>query len=130
MKWIDKTDYFEEKDFKNKHLLICEILDDKIEVNLYSTDDINNYEIYVSYGVMYGIVYVHKDKAYELREEIKKLIYDDYMVNGYSKDMPTDEFIRNFGDKYHICIPSDIFFDEEEFMNRMLELFDKMSEMS
>ncbi len=129
MKWIDKTDCFETKDFKKKHLLICEILDDKIEVNLYSTDDINNYEIYVSYGVMYGIVYTHKDKAYELREEIKKVIYDDYLANGYSKDMPTDEFIRNFYEKYQICIPNDIFFDEEEFMNKMLDILDNIDKI-
>ena len=96
MKWIDKTDTFEERCWKKRYLEICEVLDEKIEVNLYSCDDINNYEIYVSYGVMYGIVYVHKDKAIELREEIKDLIYNDYIKNGYSKDMPTDEFIRDF----------------------------------
>lgn len=129
MKWIDKTDEFEKRKWKDKYLEICEILDDKIEVNLYSRDDINNYEIYVSYGIMYGIVYVHKDKAKKLREEIKELIYNDYVKNGYSEDMPTDEFINNFGKKYNIQIPSDIFFDEEEFMNRMMNLFDLFNEM-
>ena len=74
MKWIDKTNTFEKREWKDKYLEICEVLDDKIEVNLYSCEDINNYEIYVSYGVMYGIVYAHKDKAIELREEIKKVI--------------------------------------------------------
>ena len=54
---------------------------------------------------MYGIVYAHRDKAEALREEIKKVIYDDYMKNGYSEDMPTGEFINAFGDKYNICIP-------------------------
>ena len=109
---------------KINNLEICEVLDDKIEVNLYSCEDINNYEIYVSYGVMYGIVYAHKDKAIELREEIKKVIYDDYIKNGYSKDMPTDEFINEFHKKYNIQIPYDMFFDEREFMNKMMELFD------
>ena len=124
MKWIDKTNTFEKREWKDKYLEICEVLDDKIEVNLYSCVDINNYEIYVSYGVMYGIVYAHKDKAIELREEIKKVIYDDYIKNGYSKDMPTDEFINEFHKKYNIQIPYDMFFDEREFMNKMMELFD------
>ena len=124
MKWIDKTNTFEKREWKDKYLEICEVLDDKIEVNLYSCEDINNYEIYVSYGVMYGIVYAHKDKAIELREEIKKVIYDDYIKNGYSTDMPTDEFINEFHKKYNIQIPYDMFFDEREFMNKMIELFD------
>ncbi len=127
MKWIDKTNTFEEREWKDKYLEICEVLDDKIEVNLYSCDDINNYEIYVSYGIMYGIVYVHKDKAVELREEIKDLIYNDYLKNGYSEDMPTDEFIRNFDKKYNIQIPNDMFFDEEEFMNNMFNFFDNFN---
>lgn len=110
MKWIDKTDTFDERCWNDRYLEICEILDDKIEVNLYSTDDINNYEIYVSYGIMYGIVYVHKDNAKSLREEIKDLIYNDYNKNGFSEDMPTDEFISNFGKKYDIQIPCNIFF--------------------
>ncbi len=123
MKWIDKTDTFEKRQWKDKYLEICEVLDDKIEVNLYSCEDINNYEIYVNYGVMYGIVYVHKDNAIKLKEEIKSVIYKDYMKNGYSEDMPTDEFISNFNKKYNIQIPNDIFFDEEEFMNKMMNLF-------
>ena len=125
MNWIDKTDTFEQRNWKDKYLEICEVLDEKIEVNLYSCADIENYEIYVSYGVMYGIVYVHKDKAWDLREEIKKVIYDDYLKNGYDPDMPTDEFMHNFIEKYNICIPNDIFFDEEAFMQHMMNLFDK-----
>lgn len=119
IKWIDKTDYFDERQWKDKYLEICEVLDDRIEVNLYSCDDISNYEIYVSYGVMYGIIYVHKDKAASLREEIKELIYNDYLKNGYSKDMPTDEFINGFYKKYNIQIPYDIFFDESDLMNKL-----------
>ena len=127
MKWVDKTDTFENRDWKDKRLVICEILDGKIEVNLYSCDDINNYEIYVSYGVMYGIVYVHKDKAVELREEIKEFIYNDYIKNGYSEDMPTDEFMNEFIERYNIQIPSDIFFDEEAFMQKMIDFFDNFN---
>lgn len=110
MKWIDKTNTFEERKWKDKYLEICEVLDDKIEVNLYSCEDINNYEIYVNYGIMYGIVYVHKNNAIKLRKEIKNFIYDDYITNGYSENIPTDEFIDKFHKKYNIKIPSDIFF--------------------
>ncbi len=124
MKWEDKTNTFDNREYKDKYLEKCEVLDDKIEVNLYSCEDIKNYEIYVNYGVMYGIVYVHKDKAEKLRDEIKKVIYDDYMANGYSKDMPSDKFISNFCKKYDLCIPSDMFFDEEEFMKNMMNMFD------
>lgn len=124
MKWIDKTDTFENREWKDKYLEICEVLDDKIEVNLYSCDDINNYEIYVSYGVMYGIVYAHRDKARKLREEIKDFIYNDYITNGFSEDMPSDEFITEFHKKYDIKIPYDMFFDENEFMTSMMNLFD------
>ena len=127
MKWIDKTATFENREWKDKFLEICEVLDDKIEVNLYSCDDINNYEIYVSYGIMYGIVYAHKNKAEKLREEIKDLIYNDYITNGYNEDMPSDEFISEFHKKYNIQIPNDIFFDENEFMNNMMNLFDNFN---
>ena len=127
MNWIDKTDDFETRDWKDKHLIQCEVLDDKIEVNLYSRADINNYEIYVNYGIMYGIVYAHKDNAEELREEIKDVIYNDYITNGYSDDMPSDDFIHKFSEKYNICIPNDIFFDEEEFMKKMMEFMDNFN---
>ena len=127
MKWIDKTATFENREWKDKYLEICEVLDDKIEVNLYSCDDINNYEIYVSYGIMYGIVYAHKNKAEKLREEIKDLIYNDYITNGYNEDMPSDEFISEFHKKYNIQIPNDIFFDENEFINNMMNLFDNFN---
>jgi hypothetical protein len=126
MKWIDKTDTFEERRWKDKYLEICEVLDDKIEVNLYSCNDVNNYEIYVNYGIMYGIIYVHKDNAVKLREEIKKVIYDDYEKNGYNEDKLTDEFINEFGKKYNITIPNDIFFDENEFMNKFMNIFDNL----
>ena len=104
MEWIDKTDTFEERKWKDKYLEICEVLDDKIEVNLYSCEDINNYEIYVSYGIMYGIVYVHKNVAVRLQKGIKQVIYNDYMKNGYSEVMPADEFINHFDTKYNIQI--------------------------
>ena len=36
MKWIDKTNTFSKRQWKDKYLEVCEVLDDKIECNLYS----------------------------------------------------------------------------------------------
>ena len=124
MKWESKIDSFEQRTWKDKYLETCDVLDEKIEVNLYSCKDIEKYEIYVNYGIMYGIVYVHKDKAEALKEEIKAVIYEDYLKNGYDPDMPSDEFMKEFADKYKIDIPSDIFFDQDRFMESMLRLMD------
>lgn len=124
MEWEDRIDQFEVRTYKDKYLETCEVLDDEIEVNIYSCPDISNYEIYVNYGVMYGIVYVHKNEAESLKEEIKKVFYDDYKKNGYSKDMPTKEFINWFAEKYKLCIPDDIFFDETQLMEDLLNMFE------
>lgn len=32
------------------------------------------YEIYVCYGIMYGIIRVEGDKAWELRDELKQVL--------------------------------------------------------
>ena len=46
-----KTSTFENRNYLDKYLEIFEVLDDKIEVDLYSCTDINKYEIYVNYGM-------------------------------------------------------------------------------
>ena len=43
-------------------------------------------------------------------DQLYSHLYNDYMKNGYSEDMPTDEFINRFHTKYNIQIPYDIFF--------------------
>ena len=60
--------------------------------------DGEEYEIYISYGCMYGRIRVEKAKAYELREEIKQILEREYKV---SKE-PTDEFIDEFVEKYNL----------------------------
>ena len=70
---------------------------DQIEVSLFSSET-DLYEIYVSYGIMYGIIRVERDKAWELREEIKRVFEIDYKQNGE----PSDEFINTFAEKYHL----------------------------
>lgn len=108
LKWEDKTDSFSEEQryYKNTYLEICEVYDDALEVNLSSTTD-GPYEIYVSFGEMYGIVYAEKDEAYLLRDKIKTELEAEYQKN----KEPTDEFIAAFAEKYNLCLPDDIFFD-------------------
>lgn len=53
-----------------RYLEIDEVYDDIVEVSLFSSEDAE-YEIYVSFGKMYGIIYVEKENANALCEEIK-----------------------------------------------------------
>ena len=62
---------------------------------------------------MVGIVYEEADKAYQKREEIKKIIECDYKVN----KEPTAEFIQKFQDEYKINLPNDLFFDAANLFN-------------
>lgn len=64
--WVNVTHTFSEsqRHYKNTYLEICEVLDEIVEVSLFSSID-NLYEIYFSFGIMYGIVYAKKEEAYE-----------------------------------------------------------------
>jgi hypothetical protein len=108
MEWKDVTNSFSEerRHYIDKYLEIDEIYDDIVEVSLFSSED-DLYEIYISFGIMYGIVYAEADEAYSLREEIKKVIAKEYDKN----KEPSDEFINKFHEKYKICLPNDLFFD-------------------
>lgn len=66
------TDYFSEEDrhYKDTYMEINEVYDGKIEVSLFSSKE-GLYEIYLSYGVFCGIIYVDAEKADSKREEIK-----------------------------------------------------------
>lgn len=106
--WEDKISSFTEKErhYKNKYLEICNVYDDKVEVNLYSSDE--EYEIYVNYGKMFGVSYAYEEEAYERFEMIKRDIEKEIEKSGLK---PSDEFINEFCEKYQIAIPNDIFFD-------------------
>ena len=108
MSWVDVTNTFSESErhYKNMYLEICEVYDGVLEVNLFRNDDDLD-EIYFSYGIFYGIIYVESDEAIALREEIKEELEKEYSIN---KEV-TDEFISNFGKKYEVCLPDDLFFD-------------------
>ena len=107
MSWENVTDAFseEERHYNGKYLEICEVYD-KIEVSLFSSQE-DLYEIYLSFGRFYGIVYVEKEKAYALQNEIKKVIIEEYIIN----KEPSGEFINSFANKYEICLPDDLFFN-------------------
>lgn len=106
-RWEDKTSFFDEdtRYYKDTYLEKCNVYDE-IECNIYSTED-RGYEIYVSYGIMHGIIYHDGNGLEEKVEEIMKLLADDYDKNGE----PSDDFINNFVEKYELQLPMDIFFD-------------------
>lgn len=111
MEWKDVTSYFteEQRHYKNTYLEIDYVIDNKIELSLFSSKN-DLYEIYVNFGIMYGIVYVEEKEANKVFYEIKDGIEKEYIKNGE----PSDEFIREFDDKYGISLPNDLFFDMDK----------------
>ena len=81
--------------------------DEVVEVSLFSSED-TPYEIYFSFGIMYGIVYAEKENAYEKREQMKSDLEQEYRKN----KEPSKDFINSFAKKYDVCLPGDIFFDD------------------
>ena len=81
-----------------------------VEISLFSAID-ESYEIYVSYGRMYGIVYAEKEEAYSLRDKIEDELEREYQKHSE----PTGEFINMFAEKYTLSLPADIFFDTSKF---------------
>lgn len=112
MEWINVTDSFTEKQrhYSNTYLEIDEVYDNVVEVSLFSSQQ-GPYEIFISYGILYGIVYVEEDKAYAKREEIKKELEADYKKH----KKPSNEFIRTFCEKHEVKMPNDILFNFPDF---------------
>lgn len=117
--WVNVTDTFSEsqRHYKNTYLEICEVLDEIVEVSLFSSVD-DPYEIYLSFGIMYGIVYADKENAYEKREQIKADLEKEYSKN----KEPSSEFINSFVKKHDVCLPSDVLFDEDALMEAFLNM--------
>ena len=88
MNWENVTEFFSEneRNYNGKYLEICEVYDDKLEVSLFSSKD-SQHEIYMSFGIFYGIIYVEKETEYSLRQEIKKALVEEYS----GKKEPTNE---------------------------------------
>lgn len=106
--WENVTDNFSEKarHYKNTYMEINEVYDGIIEVSLFSSKE-DLYEIYFSYGIFYGIIYVDTENAYSKREEIKIELAQEYQKH----KEPTREFINLFSEKHKVCMPNDILFD-------------------
>ena len=109
--WKNVTEFFSESQryYKDCYLEIDEVYDEGVEVSLFSSQK-GLYEIYVSYGRMYGIIYAEAEEAQAKREEVKAVLEKEYQKH----KEPTAEFINEFVEKYKLCIPNDIFFDDSE----------------
>ncbi len=107
-KWEDVTDSFSEerRHYNGTYLEIDEVYDGEVEVSLFSSID-DLYEIYFSYDIFYGIIYVEEEEAHSKREEVKKELAAEYQKH----KKVTDEFINAFAKKHKVCLPNDIFFD-------------------
>ncbi len=128
MPWKEVTDSFSEKQrhYKDTYLEIDQVYFDKngdpvSEVSIFSSET-SPYEIYVSYGKMYGIVYTDGKHGYDLQKEIMAAIEEEYKKRN-SKE-PSDKFIDEFGKKYHIEIAMDTFFDAD--IAKMAEALDSL----
>lgn len=119
--WVNVTECFseEQRQYRNKYLEVDWVYDDVVEVSLFSSQ-VDPYEIYVCYGIMYGIIYVGKENAYQKYEEVKKEREEEY--NKHNK--PTDEFIDYFANKHHLSLPNDVVFDSDKLMEAMSKMSD------
>ncbi len=110
--WRDVTETFSEEQryYKDTYLEIDEVYNEEVEVSLFSAQE-GPYEIYVSYGIMYGIIYVDADEAEAKREEVKKELAEEYEKH----KEPTGDFINSFCERHNVCLPNDIFFDTSSF---------------
>ncbi len=111
--WVNVTDYFSEnqRHYNGKYLEIDEVYDEVVEVSYFSSPEDEN-EIYVSLGIMHGIVYVHENEADEKRNQIKAELEKEYKKNG---ENPSKDFINRFAEKYELCLPNDIYFAGDIF---------------
>ncbi len=77
--WRNVIDSFpeEERHYRDTYMETAEALEEAAEVDVFSREE-GNWEIYVSFGIVYGISYVSADDAATVREQMKK----EYMVLG------------------------------------------------
>lgn len=116
--WKDVTDTFSEerRHYNGKYLEQDEVYGDELEVSIFSALE-EEWEIYFSFGIFYGIVYAKADQVYTLRDEMKQILQAECDKAGE----PSDEFIGWFVEKFHVCMPDDIVFnfDLESFLEQM-----------
>ena len=112
--WENVTNFFseDERHYNNTYMEINEVYDGLIEVSLFSSKE-GPYEIYFSYGIFYGIIYVDGKKAVSKREDVKNELAQEYQ----NHKEPTSEFINSFCEKHKVCMPNDIFFDASDLFD-------------
>lgn len=112
--WENVTEFFseDERHYMNTYLEINEVYDGKIEVSLFSSKE-ELYEIYFSYGILYGIIYIDAENTDSKREEVKNELVKEYQKH----KEPTNEFINAFCEKHKVSLPNDIFFDASELFD-------------
>lgn len=117
MQWRDVTETFSERQrhYKKTYLEICEVYDEEVEVSLFSSEE-GPYEIYFSYGIMYGIIYVEEGEADSKREEVKRELQEEYQ----KRKEPSNKFMKEFCKRHDVCFPNDIVFDTDAFMEKFL----------
>lgn len=95
--WVDVTQSFSEtqRHYRDSYLESDEVLDDTIELSLFSKS-MGLYEIYVGFEIMTGIIYVSKEQAYILRDEIKATLEKEYE----KERKLTNAFMEEFCKKY------------------------------
>ena len=106
--WKNVTETFsdEQRHYKNMYLETCEVYDEILEVSLFSSI-VDPYEIYFSYGIFYGIIYVEQENAVEKYETVRKELEQEYNTH----KEPTATFINEFAEANKVELPSDILFD-------------------
>ncbi len=117
--WVDVTSSFSDKRrrYRDTWLEICEVLDDTIECSLFSRPD-GPYEIYVNFGLMYGVSCASPDKAAAQRERMKADIEAEHRKHGD----PTPEFVNAFVPKYDLRIENALF--DSDDLDRLLGMFE------
>ena len=122
--WKDVTDTFsdERRHYHNTYMEICEVLGETIEISLFSSEE-DLWEIYVSFGPMYGISYADVENAWEIREQMKHEIAEEYEKN---KEKPSDSFINPFAEKYKLTIENSIF-DEGLLMDTLMKSLERFN---
>ena len=78
LKWKEVQDTFSEEDrhYNNNYLEVDYVLDNKIEVSYFSGEQD---EIYINFDPMFGVIYVDRDKAAKVIEEVKKEFEEEYL---------------------------------------------------
>lgn len=112
--WRNVTKTFSEKarHYKDTYLEIDEVYNEEVEDSLFSSQE-GPYEIYISYGSLYGIIYTEANETDAKREEVKRELAQEYEKH----KEPTDEFIDLFCEKHQVSLPNDIFFDASNLLD-------------